>query len=243
MHSGESFCIRAKDVCQLSARHDSDLAFPSRGRCRRSRRMRCSAPARLCRQMLHFASLTEILSLRYRLSVFLSRRKKNSEKERPLRGFRREVSPDLLRRTEMKSKAGAQCGSAPRDPPGTGKPGETNNRDVVHSGESFCVRAKAVCQLSARHDSDLAFPSRGRCRRSRRMRCSAPARLCRQMLHFASLTEILSLRYRLSVFLSRRKKNSEKERPLRGLRREVSPDLLRRTEMKSKAGAQCGSAP
>ena len=106
-----------------SARHDSDLAFPSRGRCRRSRRMRCSAPARLCRQMLHFASLTEILSLRYRLSVFLSRRKKNSEKERPLRGFRREVSPDLLRRTEMKSKAWAQCGSAPRDPRGNGQAG------------------------------------------------------------------------------------------------------------------------
>lgn len=42
-------------------------------------------------------------------------------------------------------------------------------------------------------------------------------------------------------FFLRRKKNSEKERPLRGLRREVSPDLLRRTEMKSKAGAQCGS--
>ena len=113
----------AKAVCQLSARHDSDLAFPSRGRCRRSRRMRCSAPARLCRQLLHFASLTEILSLRYRLSVFLSRRKKNSEKERPLRGVRREVSPDLLRRTEMKSKAGAQCGSAPRDPPGNGQAG------------------------------------------------------------------------------------------------------------------------
>ena len=30
------------------------------------------------------------------------------------------MSPDLLRRTEMKSKAGAQCGSAPRDPPGNG---------------------------------------------------------------------------------------------------------------------------
>ena len=39
----------------------STLPSPQRGRCRRSRRMRCSAPARLCRQMLHFASLTEIL--------------------------------------------------------------------------------------------------------------------------------------------------------------------------------------
>ena len=113
----------AKPVCSASraARfRRADLAFPSRGRCRRSRRMRCSAPARLCRQMLHFTSLTAILSLRYRLSVFLSRRKKNSEKERPLRGLRREVSPDLLRRTEIKLKSGAQCGSAPRDPPGNG---------------------------------------------------------------------------------------------------------------------------
>ena len=116
---------------------------PPRGRCRRSRRMRCSAAARLCRQMLHFASLTAILSLRYRLPVFLSRRKKNSEKERPLRGFRREVSPDLLRRTEMKSKAGAQCGSAPRDPPGNGQAGGdkqqrccAQRRKFLHSGKS-----------------------------------------------------------------------------------------------------------
>ena len=43
-----------------------------------------------------------------------------SAQESTLRGFRREVSPDLLRRTEMKSKAGAQCGSAPRDPRGNG---------------------------------------------------------------------------------------------------------------------------
>ena len=96
------------------------LRLPLEGKLRPQAVMRCSAPARLCRQMLHFASLTEILSLRYRLSVFLSRRKKNSEKERPLRGLRREVSPDLLRRTEIKLKPGAQCGSAPRDPPGNG---------------------------------------------------------------------------------------------------------------------------
>ncbi len=151
MHSGERFCIRAKAVCQLSARHDSDLAFPSRGRCRRSRRMRCSAPARLCRQMLHFASLTEILSLRYRLSVFLSRRKKNSEKERPLRGLRREVrfimSPPGKRRHNELNAA-----PPPETPQGTGKPGEPNNRDVVHSGESFCVRAKSVSLRTVRYD-------------------------------------------------------------------------------------------
>ena len=139
----------AKAVCQLSARHDSDLAFPSRGRCRRSRRMRCSAPARLCRQMLHFASPTEILSLRYRLSVFLSRRKKNSEKERPLRGLRREVSPVLLRRTEIKLKAGAQCGSAPRDPPGERASRERQTTEILCTAEKVSVfGAKPVCSAS-----------------------------------------------------------------------------------------------
>ena len=46
--------------------------------------------------------------------------------ESTLRGLRREVSPDLLRRTEMKSKAGAQCGSAPRDPSENGQAGSGN---------------------------------------------------------------------------------------------------------------------
>ena len=48
----------------------------------------------------------------------------------------------------------------PETPRRTGKPGETNNRDVVHSGESFRVRVKAVRQLSARHDHNLGFPLR-----------------------------------------------------------------------------------
>ena len=137
----------AKAVRSASRAARPDLAFPSRGRCRRSRRMRCSAAARLCRQMLHFASLTEILSLRYRLSVFLSRRKKNSEKERPLRGLRREVrfimSPPGKRRHNELNAA-----PPPETPRGTGKTGETNNRDVVQSGESFCIRAKPVCSAS-----------------------------------------------------------------------------------------------
>ena len=92
--------------------------------------------------VLAFVLATEIFRLRRRLSVFLSRRKKNSEKERPLRGFRREVIPDLLRRTEMKSKAGAQCGSAPRDPPGNGQAGGdkqqrycAERRKFLHSGK------------------------------------------------------------------------------------------------------------
>ena len=104
--------------------------------------MRCSAIARLCRQMLHFASLTEILSLRYRLSVFLSRRKKNSEKERPLRGLRREVrfimSPPGKRRHNELNAA-----PPPETPRRTGKPGAVSDRDGVHSGESFGIRGKS----------------------------------------------------------------------------------------------------
>ena len=89
-----------------------------------------------------FTLATEISCQRQSLSVFLSRRKKNSEKERPLRGLRREVSPVLLRRTEMKSKAGAQCGSAPRAPQGTGATGSGSDGDGVHSGERFGIRGK-----------------------------------------------------------------------------------------------------
>ena len=118
---------------------DTSRSETGGGECRR---MRCSAPARLCRQMLHFASLTEILSLRYRLSVFLSRRKKNSEKERPLRGFRREVrfimSPPGKRRHNELNAA-----PPPENPRVTGKPGAITHRDIVHSGKRFCVRGKS----------------------------------------------------------------------------------------------------
>ena len=109
-----------------------------------------------------------------------------SAQESTLRGFRREVSPDLLRQTEMKSKAGAQCGSTPRDPPENGQAGRAKQQRCCAQRRKFlCSGQKPFVQPS---------PLRGRCRRSRRMRCSAPARLCRQMLHFASLTEIFRLR-------------------------------------------------
>ena len=95
--------------------------------------------------MLHFASLTEILSLSYRLSVFLSRRKKKREKERPLRGLRREVrfimSPPGKRRHNELNAA-----PPPETPRGTGKPGAVTDRDIVHSGESFGIRGK-TCLL------------------------------------------------------------------------------------------------
>ena len=58
-------------------------------------------------------------------------------------------------RDEIKSQGSMRL-RPPRPPRGTGKTGETNNRDIVQSGESFCVRAKAVRS---------AFPWRGRWRR------------------------------------------------------------------------------
>ena len=97
------------------------------------------------------------------LSVFLSRRKKNSEKERPLRGFRREVrfimSPPGKRRHNELNAA-----PPPETPRRTGKPGAASDRGGVQSGESFRVRVKK-CLLGEPHGtiSTLPSPPRGRC--------------------------------------------------------------------------------
>ena len=62
--------------------------------------------------------------------------------ESTLRGLRREVrfimSPPGKRRHNELNAA-----PPPETPRRTGKPGESNNRDVVHSGESFCIRGKS----------------------------------------------------------------------------------------------------
>ena len=75
-----------------------------------------------------------------------------SAQESTLRGLRREVrfimSPPGKRRHNELNAA-----PPPETPRGTGKPGETNNRDVVQSGESFRIRGKR--RLSA-------FPSEGK---------------------------------------------------------------------------------
>ena len=97
---------------------------------------------------------------------FFLRRKKNSEKERPLRGLRREVSPDLLRRTEMKSKAGAQCGSAPRDPPENGQGGRDKQQRCCAQRRKFpCSGQKPVCSASRAARFLFGFPLRGSCQR------------------------------------------------------------------------------
>ena len=97
---------------------------------------------------------------------FFLRRKKNSEKERPLRGFRREVSPDLLRRTEIKRKAGAQCGSAPRDPPRNGQAGSDSRQRRGAQRKTFRYSGQNLFALrTARHDPYFGFPLRGSCQR------------------------------------------------------------------------------
>ena len=96
----------------------------------------------------------------YNLFFFL-RRKKKREKERPLRGLRREVSPDLLRWTEMKSKAGAQCGSAPRDPPENGQAGSDSRQRCCAQRRKFPYSGQNLfAQRAARHDPDFGFPLR-----------------------------------------------------------------------------------
>ena len=104
----------------------------------------------------------------------------------------------------------------PETPRRTGKPGAAADRDFVYSRESFRIRGKTCLLGEPRGTIPLCLPLEGKVPEGR-MRCSAAARLCRQMLHFASLTEILSLRYRLSVFLSPEKEKLKKERAARGM--------------------------
>ena len=92
---------------------------------------------------------------------FFLRRKKKREKERPLRGLRREVSPDLLRRTEMKSKAGAQCGSAPRDPPGNGQAGRAKQQRCCAQRRKFLCSGKKMFVREPRGATRLSLPLRG----------------------------------------------------------------------------------
>ena len=72
------------------------------------------------------------------------------------------MSPDLLRRTEMKSKAGAQCGSAPPRPPKERASRERQPTETTYTAEKVSVfEAKSVSLQAARHDSDFAFPFEG----------------------------------------------------------------------------------
>ena len=81
-------------------------------------------------------------------------------------------------RDEIKSRGSMRL-RPPRPPGVTGKPGETTYGGGVQSGESFCIRAKTVRQLPARHDPPLPSPGGEGGGECRRMRCSASARLCR----------------------------------------------------------------
>ena len=87
-------------------------------------------------------------------------------------------------------------------------PGERASR-VRQTTEMLCTAekvsvfgAKPVCSASRAARFRLSLPLEGKVPEGR-MRCSAPARLCRQMLLFASLTGISRQRQSLPVFLSR----------------------------------------
>ena len=49
----------------------------------------------------------------------------------------------------------------PETPRGTGKPGETTDRDVVHSGESFCIQGKTCLLGEPRGTTRLSLPLGG----------------------------------------------------------------------------------
>ena len=53
------------------------------------------------------------------------------------------MSPVLLRRTEIKLKAGAQCGSAPRDPPGNGQGGRAKQQRCCAQRRKFPCSGKS----------------------------------------------------------------------------------------------------
>ena len=76
-------------------------------------------------------------------------------------GFRREVrfimSPPGKRRHNELNAA-----PPPETPRRTGKLGETNNRDVVHSGESFGIRGKTCLLGEPRGTTRLSLPLEGK---------------------------------------------------------------------------------
>ena len=127
VHSGKSFCIRGKNLfARRAARHDSAFAFPSRGRltvgfCFGDRDFVTASPG---------------------VYAILCSCKERLCQESTLRGLRREVrfimSPPGKRRHNELNAA-----PPPETPRGTGKPGETTDRENVHSGERFCIRGKS----------------------------------------------------------------------------------------------------
>ena len=119
---------------------------------------------------------------------FFLRRKKNSEKERPLRGLRREVRfimspPEKRRHNELNA-------APPLRPPGERASRERQPTEMLYTAEKVSVFGKNLFAREPRGTTRLSLPLEGKVPEGR-MRCSAPARLCRQMSHFASLTEIL----------------------------------------------------
>ena len=105
--------------------------------------MRCSAPARLYLQMLHFASLTEILSLRYRLSVFLSPQKEKLRKRKTAQGVPPRSEPRFTPadRDEIKSRGSMRL--RPPRPPGERASRESQTTEMLCTAEKVHVfRAK-----------------------------------------------------------------------------------------------------
>ena len=81
------------------------------------------------------------------------------------------MSPDLLRRTEIKLKSGAQCGSAPRDPPRNGQAGSDSRQRYCAQRRKFpCSGQKPVCSASRAARFRLSLPLEGKVPEGR-MRC------------------------------------------------------------------------
>ena len=104
-------------------------------------------------------------------------------------------------RDEIKSRGSMRL--RPPRPPGERANRERQPTEMLCTAEKVSVfGAKPVCSASRAARFRLSLPLEGKVPEGR-MRCSAPARLCRQMLLFASLTGISRKRQSLPVFLSR----------------------------------------
>ena len=178
-------------MCCAPARHDHDFAFPSEGKVPEGRmrcRLRVAEPftnekvtlcsVTRCRATPHSSAPPPPSPQRGRLTVgfcfadrdfqtaspgvyaILCSCKERLCQESTLRGLRREVrfimSPPGKRRHNELNAA-----PPPETPRGTGKTGETTDRENVHSGESFRVRAKLVCSANRAARFRLCLPLRG----------------------------------------------------------------------------------
>ena len=195
MHSGESFRVRAKNVCSRAARHDHDFAFPSEGKVPEGRmrcRLRVAEPftnekvtlcsVTRCRATPHSSAPPPPSPQRGRLTVGFCFADRDFQTASPevyailCSCKERLCQESTLRgfRREVrfimsppgKRRHNELNAAPPPETPGERASRERQTTEILCTAEKVSVfGAKTVRQLSARHDSSLASPPRGSCQR------------------------------------------------------------------------------